>query len=113
MIDRAFVVLGYTSANEARACWVVMLYADQEAAEAHAGAANAEANRINNTLKRVAMLRGGPAEPALLAKMAASNKHDPAMQLMASGASYVVVEAPLAAGLALSHQDEVAALPAA
>ncbi len=113
MIDRAFVVLGYTSANEARACWVVMLYADQEAAEAHAGAANAEANRINNTLKRVAMLRGEAAEPALLAKMAASNKHDPAMQLMAFGASYAAVEAPLTAGLALCLPDETATPPAA
>jgi hypothetical protein len=90
-----------------------MLYADQQAAEAHADAANAEAGRINNTLKRIAMLRGGPAEPALLVKMAASNRHDPAMQLMASGASYVAVEAPLATGLSLCQQDEAANPPAA
>lgn len=111
MPEKAYAVVGQTAANDVLESWVVMIYADQQAAQAHADAANAEAKRIHGTVKRVALLRGEAVEPTLLAKMLASNTHDPAMRLMASGTSYVAVEAPLAGGLAIRQVDEITSSP--
>lgn len=106
MNKNAYIVMGHTNEIPCEA-WVVMIYADEEAAREHRKEATAEAKRIHSNIKRATMLRGKPFTQVELERFASNSKYDPNMKLSASGSIYETIQAPLAEGLRL-QPDEVA-----
>ena len=105
MNQNAYLVLGRTTEAPCEA-WIVMVYADQEAAREHSKKAAAEAQRIRSNIKRATMLRGKLFSQADLERFASNSKYDPDMRLTANGFTYEVMRAPLAEGLKLEPFEE-------
>jgi len=104
MNKNAYIVIGHTNETPCEA-WVVMVYADEEAAREHSKEAAAEAKRIQSNIKRATMLRGKPFTQAELERFASNSKYDPNMKLSASSSTYKVIQASLAAGLMLERSE--------
>ena len=102
MNNNAYIVMGHTNETLCEA-WVVMIYANEEAAREHSQKATVEAKRIHSNIKRATMLRGKPFTPVELERFASNSKYDPNMRLSENGSTYKVIQAPLAEGLKLER----------